>query len=171
MTGNNPRALLVSQPTPFIIIHDFNRVWKVIPIRKRDHKTVREITNLDRRCLLPFDGRVSRRALTPEKDELGRDVIVLSGIGLYQLINSWMSAYKKTEFDASSDLPKILDRDYGGLQCAEQWMTGTFVFLARDHSKLLKGDIPRDVIDDFDRYQAENEWHVNADFWREVFAA
>ena len=49
-------------------------------------------------------------------------------------------------------------------------MNGTLAYLARDHSNLVKGDVLKERVDEFGRYQARDETRVNADFWRMVLA-
>ncbi len=161
---NNPRALIVAEaPQPFMLIHDFENIWQVVRVnRAGDAKLIRTIRHgLDRRNNLRVIGDVRKQALTPSADGV---TLEISGKGVFQLVLAWSAGFG---FEDAAQPSRILTERMG-LQTAEQWMTGTLVFLARDHSALLKGDIPGDVIGDFDRYRADKEWHVNNDFWGAV---
>lgn len=163
---NTPSALLVGDaPSPFMLIHNHVDIWQVVPANQPgDAKLIRTIRRgLDRTTNLRVTGSVSTQALTPSDNG---STLEVSGKGLFQLVLAWAAGFHIRD---DVRLSRILTEQMG-LPAAEEWMNGTLAYLARDHSNLLEGDVLRERVDEFGRYQAREEWRVNDDFWRMVLA-
>ena len=160
-----PQALMVSAPASasFMLIHNLTDLWKVVRIGRGGSKTARTLQGVQRQANLYASCHVSSRALRPGKDGFGNSTLELSGKGLYQLLN-----HHSAQFGYQDNVqPKHVLTDRMGLQCAEQWLTSTFVSIAlRAAPGMMTGDKPRILPDEFGQFQARDEMACNAHFWR-----
>lgn len=155
------KALLVSCPSPFVILHtelDVLGFFYLSEYIKKHGRAKSLMMQLERIEGLNFSNKPTNHAFIREKDELGNASVAITGKGLYTLVI--MSILKKSKPSFTpKDIANFLDGQ--ALNEALDWQDSTLPLIYQPDQYPTLPDDPH-------RFAAATERRLNWDMWKRL---